>query len=223
MTQRRVGDVMTREVVAVREDTPYGVVLDLLVEHRVSAVPVVDSVGHVEGVVSEADLLRAFGTGRPRRRLFGRRRTGAPGRTAGDVMTSPAVWAMAAMPVDAAARRMLDAGVKRLPVEDDLGRLVGIVSRGDLLKAHRRADEEILADIENEVVRRFLAEDAAAVTVTVAAGAVTLDGRVDRRSSAEIAERLCRQVPGVVSVTSTLDYKFDDHDVHGLRLGSQVV
>jgi CBS-domain-containing membrane protein len=125
--------------------------------------------------------------------------------------------------VDAAARRMLGAGVKRLPVEDDLGRLIGIVTRGDLLKVHLRTDEEILSDIEAGVVRPFLAEEATAVTVAVVGGAVTLAGRVDQRSTAEIAERLCRRIPGVVAVFSTLDYGFDDNDVHGLRLGSQVV
>ena len=59
--------------------------------------------------------------------------------------------------------------------------------------------------------------------VSAANGAVTLAGRVDRWSSVEIVERLCRPVPGMVAVTSTLDYGFDDRDVHGLRLGSQVV
>jgi CBS domain-containing protein len=140
MTQRRVADVMTGDVVAVRGDTPCGVVLDLLVEHRVSGVPVVDSVGHVEGVVSESDLLSRFEPDGRRRRFamhrHSRTRAGTAGRTAADVMTSPAVMTLATVPVDAAARRMLGAGVKRLPVEDDLGRLVGIVTRGDLLKAY---------------------------------------------------------------------------------------
>ena len=135
----RVDDVMTRDVVSVRPETPCRAVADLMIEHRVSGIPVVDYFGHVLGVVSEADLLPKVETARERPSLFGRRsyrrdRRKAAGRTASEVMTSPAVAVMPSLSVPVAVRRMRLAGVKRLPVEDSLGRLVGIVSRGDLLR-----------------------------------------------------------------------------------------
>jgi CBS domain-containing protein len=224
-----VDDVMTREVVSVEESESYRAVVDLLIANRVSAVPVVDDHRRVTGVVSEADLLRKIEyAGEAEPRLFeGRRRRGerrkAVARTVADLMSAPPVVVPTGTSIAAAARLMDQESVKRLPVVDDQGRLAGIVSRGDLLKIHQRTDEEIRSDIETGILRPFLPEEAETVTVTVADGAVTLAGRVDRRSSTEIADRLCRQVPGVVTVTSTLRYSFDDHDVHGLRLGSQAV
>ena len=229
MTTWTVDNVMTQAVVSVDQGASYRAVVDLLIENRFSAVPVVDALGRVTGLVSEADLLRKIeyaGDGEPR--LFeGRQRRGerrkAMARTASDLMSTPPVVVPTGTSIAAAARLMDREGVKRLPVVDVEGQLAGIVSRGDLLKVHLRTDEEILSDIETGVVRPLLAGEAATVTVAVVNGAVTLAGRVDRRSSMEIAQRLCRQVPGVVAVTSTLDYGFDDHDVRGLRLGSQVV
>jgi len=224
-----VDDVMTPAVVSVGEGASYRDVVDLLIGNRISAVPVVDAMGRVTGVVSEADLLRKIEYGgEGETRLFeGHRQRGehrkASARTVAELMTAPPVLAPAGTSIAAAARLMDREGVKRLPVVDDQGRLTGIVTRGDLLKVHLRTDVEILSDIEAGVVRPFLAAEATAVTVAVVGGAVTLAGRVDQRSTAEIAERLCRRIPGVVAVSATLDYGFDDSDVQGLRLGSQVV
>ena len=221
-----VDDVMTRKVVSVDLGASYRDVVDLLIENRFSAVPVVDAFRHVTGVVSEADLLRKIEyAGEQEPRLFeGRRRRGerrkALARTVADLMSAPPVVVLSGTSIAEAARLLHHEGVKRLPVVDDLGRLVGIVSRGDLLKTHVRPDEEILSDIETGVPRTYLIDDAVAVTVAVVNGAVTLTGRVDRWSSAEIAERLTRQVPGVVAVTSTLEYRFDDRKVRGVRLAA---
>ncbi|MBO3740234.1 CBS domain-containing protein [Actinoplanes flavus] len=218
-----VGDVMTQAVVSVGEETSYRGVVDVLVSHRFSAVPVVDGSHRVVGVVSEADLLRKieYADAEKPRMFESRRRRGerdkAHGTTAGELMSAPAVLATARMAVTAAARLMNTEGVKRLPVVDDLGRLIGIVSRGDLLKVHLRPDDEILADIEKTVLEPFLAEDARAVTTQVVDGVVTLTGKVERRSSAEIAIRLARQVAGVVEVHSWLDHDFDDREFRGPR------
>lgn len=222
-----VADVMTRAVVSVDEGASYRNVVDLLVTNRFSAVPVVDAHGRVSGVVSESDLLRKIEyAGEDTPRAFdGPRRRGerrkAMARTVVDLMSAPPVVAPAGTPITEAARLMDREGVKRLPVVDDADRLVGIVSRGDLLKVHLRSDEAIRSDIESGVLRSFLIDDAAAVTVAVDDGMVTLAGRVDRWSSAEIAERLSRRVPGVVEVTSSLSYRFDDREI-GVRLGSGV-
>ncbi|MEU7909219.1 CBS domain-containing protein [Actinoplanes sp. NPDC049118] len=218
MKSWNVDDVMTKAVVSVDRAATYRSVVDLLIENRFSAVPVVDAFRRVTGVVSETDLLRKVeyaGDAEPR--LFeGWRRRGERGkaraRTAGDLMTAPAVVVLAGTSIAAAARRMDSEGVKRLPVVDDLGRLAGIVSRGDLLKVHLRTDDEIHADIETGILLPHLAESITSVAVTVAEGVVTFTGRVDRSSDAELVFGLTRQVAGVVDVKGSLSCEFEATD-----------
>jgi len=222
----RVDDVMTTDVVSVREDTPYHDVVNVLIGRRVSAVPVVDRFHHVVGVVSEADLLHkveADGQAKPRIFESPRRRNErakAGGRTAGDVMTSPALCVSPSVAVAAAARRMHQEQVKRLPVEDDLGRLVGIVTRSDLLKVHLRSDAAIRRDVAEEVFRQILAVEPGKVSVQTACGVVTLSGRTHFRSTADKALRLTRQVPGVVDVAGELSYDVDDRLAVGSETGA---
>ncbi|MDG4781553.1 CBS domain-containing protein [Micromonospora sp. WMMD961] len=213
----QVGDVMTREVETVAVETPYREIVDVLLRRGVSAVPVIDGFRRVLGVVSEADLLhRVECAGEPAlRRVFeSRRRRGARAKgaalLAGDLMTAPAITAHAETPLSAAARLMDHEQVKRLPVLDDLGRLVGIVSRGDLLRVHLRSDAAIREDVVQEVLRRVLAVRDGLVTVEVRHGDVTLAGRVDRRSAVDLAGRLAGQVSGVVRVINRITYDADD-------------
>jgi CBS domain-containing protein len=221
----RVDNVMTTDVVSVREDTPYRDVVNLLIGRRVSAVPVVDRFGYVVGVVSEADLLHkveASGDAKPRTFESRRRRAErvkAGGRTAGDVMTSPAVCVLPSLAVAAAARRMHQEGVKRLPVEDDLGRLVGIVTRSDLLKVHLRSDAAIRRDVTEEVFRQILAIEPGQVSVESTDGVVTLAGRTHFRSTADQTLQLTRQVPGVVAVAGEVSYDIDDRLAVGSETG----
>ncbi|RZU53233.1 BON domain-containing protein [Krasilnikovia cinnamomea] len=214
-----VSDVMTKPVVSAAESDSYRHVVHLLMEHRVSAVPVVDVFRRVTGVVSEADLLRKveyLGDGKPRL-LSGRRerreRAKASAHTARDLMSAPPVVVSYRTSIPAAARIMDQSGVKRLPVVDDLGRLAGVVSRSDLLKVHLRPDQEILYDIETSVMRPFLADDATTISVAVVDGVVTLAGHVDRWSAVDLVARLIRQLPGVVDVHSTVEAAFDDREL----------
>jgi CBS-domain-containing membrane protein len=221
MKNFHVDDVMTTAVVTATPDTGYRALVDLVVGHRFSAVPVVDDFQRVTGVVSEADLLRKIeyvGVDEPR--MFeGRRRRGerrkATGRTAADLMTTPPVTIARGSTITAAARLMDDQGVKRLPVVDDLGRLVGIVSRLDLLKVHLRPDDAIQADVQRDVLQAHLGEEAAGVQLEVKDGVVGLSGRVERWSAADRVERLSRQVPGVVHVRSSVTYDIDDRALYG--------
>jgi CBS-domain-containing membrane protein len=174
--------------------------------------------------VSEADLLhKVEATDGARPRIFeSRRRRGerakAGGRTAGDVMTAPALCVLPSLAVAAAARRMHSEHVKRLPVEDDLGRLVGIVTRSDLLKVHLRSDAEIRHDVAEEVFQQILSIEQGKVSAVTSDGVVTLAGRTHFRSTADKAVRLTRQVPGVVGVIDELSYDVDDQ----LAVGSEV-
>lgn len=221
----RVDDVMTRDPVSVREDTPYRAIVTMLIRHRVSAVPVVDSWNRVVGVVSEADLLpkvEATGTPRPRGLSAWRHRhdhAKVGGRTARDVMTSPAVAVMPSLSVAVAARRMHEAGIKRLPVEDELGGLVGIVTRSDLLKIHLRSDDEIRRDVADEVMRHVLSDRPGTVEVRVSHGVVTLAGRLRYRSAAERAVRITGQIPGVADVINELRHDVDDVSLSGAIAG----
>jgi CBS-domain-containing membrane protein len=220
MKKWRVNDVMTRDVVSVGEQTPYREIVDTLAKHAISAVPVVDAFDQVLGVVSESDLLHKveFSDGAGERRVFeGRRRRAARSKAAGDVardlMSAPAVTAMPDTPLAVAARRMESAQVTRLPVVDELGRLAGIVTRGDLLRVFLRSDAEIRRDVLNEVLRKVLSVETGTVRVEAHNGIVTIEGRVDRRSAAALAIRVTHAVPGVVDVVDQLDYRFDDTTV----------
>ncbi|MGX6607387.1 CBS domain-containing protein [Micromonosporaceae bacterium Da 78-11] len=221
----RVNDVMTKEVVAVQQDTPYRDVVDLLIGRRVSAVPVLDRFEHVVGVVSEADLLhKVEAVGAPEPRIFDAwRRRGdrakAGGRTAGEIMTSPAVVVPPSLSVAAAARRMQNEQVKRFPVVDDLGRLVGVVTRGDLLKMHLRSDAEIENDVVEELRHQHPHPEPGRVWVETAGGVVRLIGRVHLRSMAEAAKSQVNQVPGVVGVIDELTYDLDDRMAVGSETG----
>jgi CBS domain-containing protein len=217
MRQWTVDDVMTTDVVAVPERAQYRAIVNLLAERRVSAVPVVDADGHIVGVVSEADLLHKIElAGDPdERHLFERRarrsaRAKAHGDTAAELMTSPAITVESDTPLAAAARIMDSERVKRLPVTDRSGRLVGIVARSDLLKTHLRPDPDIRAEIVAEVIDGVLWADPIAVEVDVDDGVVTLRGTVDRHTTARIAVHLSAAVPGVVDVVDQLAWDFDD-------------
>lgn len=213
----QVDDVMTGNVATVEETTPYRAVIELMTARHVSAVPVVDELRRVLGVISEADLLHKIElTGEPHeRRIFESRRrhdarVKADALVARDLMTAPAVTTIATKTLVAAARTMDREHVKRLVVVDDLGRLVGIVSRGDLLKVHLRPDEDIRRDVVDEVLKRVLMLEENTIDVSVTDGVVTLSGQLDRHSSAQIAARLAARVGGVVRVADGLTYEFDD-------------
>lgn len=210
---------MTRDVITVGEDAGYKTVADLLAVREISAVPVVDDAGHVVGIASEADLLAKveFEGGAEPAPILGRRRKAhdrATGTTAGEIMTSPAVTTGPDASVVEAARVMDRARVKRLPVVDPDGQLVGIVSRRDLLSVFLQPDEGIRDEILSDVFQRVLWVQPPQVSVEVSDGVVTLAGELEQKSLAEIAVRLSRAVDGVVDVVDHLRYRLDDTKVH---------
>lgn len=197
----RVQDVMTIEVVVAHPTTPIKQVADLLAGHGLSALPVIDGQGRVLGVVSETDL---FGDSQ--------RPAGGPmATTAGEVMTSPAVTVSPHATLTEAARRMQADGLKRLPVVAGSGRLIGIVSRADLLRPLVRPDEHISRDVEELLERKLLV--AAGVEVEVRDGIVTLTGQLERRSLIPILVGLTDGIEGVVRVKDWLTFAYDDTGV----------
>jgi CBS domain-containing protein len=230
----KVKDVMTSDVASVHAGTSFKDVAELLIARGVSAVPVVDDDGRVLGVVSEGDLLHKeefkdqyYREGyqpplraRLRRRFREERATAerkAHGDTAGELMTSPAVTVTPDTSVVAAVREMEAHGVKRLPVVDGEGRLRGVVSRHDLLKVFVRSDADLAREIREEILNRQIWVETDGVSVDVAQGVVTLSGRMERRSEAEIAVRLVQRVNGVVDVVDKLTWDEDDTPAWGGR------
>jgi CBS domain-containing protein len=213
---------MTHKVITAEPQTGYKDIVDRMARGGVSALPVVDERGQVVGVVSEADLLHKIEISAEEGHwhLFDRRRRRsarekAAGDTAGEVMSRPAITVGPDTPLAEAARLMESEHIKRLPVVDQEGKLLGIVSRRDLLSVYTRADDTIRQDIVDRVIRGILAVEPPQIDATVADGVVTLTGHTGRRSSAEIAARLVHGIEGVVDVVNRLEYEYDDsEDVH---------
>jgi CBS domain-containing protein len=212
----KVGDVMTTDLLSVTPDTPFKEVVEHLVRSDVSSVPVVDARGQLVGLITEADLIakEAYGG---RRRALGLLAdvlsardhhwvAKAAGSVAADVMTRNVIRCGSDDDVRSVARRMLEAGIKRMPVID-AGTLVGIVSRHDILEMFDRPDTAIAAD-----VRRILSDDLNMpedhhVNFAVHQGAVTLTGDVRYQWDQPIVVAMVRNVAGVIDVVSHLHHR----------------
>lgn len=219
MKQTTVAEVMTRDVVAIEPGASFKHLAQLIAERRVGAMPVVDAAGRVVGVVSESDLLRKEATPADQDAgwltRWGHRTAWhkARGRTAGELMTRPAITVGPETSLADAARRMTANDITHLPVVDGAERLVGIVSRGDLLTVFLADDNEIRDLIERDVVKTAMLLDPAAVTVTVDDGVVTLAGTLDRKSDASTLVHLTTMLDGVVGVIDGLSHRWDDTHV----------
>jgi CBS domain-containing protein len=212
---RRVSDVMTTAVVTVDRLTPYQEIDRLLTRHRISGVPVLKMGRKVVGVVSETDLLAAEDERRRQARMaasLGRRwrlrKQPHVRLTAGALMTSPAITIGPGATIPAAARLMNTDHISRLPVVDEDGKLIGIVSRRDLLSVFLRSDAEIAHDAR-QVLDELPLADAKAVIAEVRHGVVTLTGTIRPGADREqdmmpLALRLIWDIDGVVDVVNRL-------------------
>jgi CBS domain-containing protein len=214
-----VRDVMTTEVVAVEPSTPFKEIAARLARHRISAVPVLDAGRRVLGVVTEADLLLKQEHPDPeakvppiwsRRRRRERKKAAAV--VAGKLMTAPATTVSPTATLAEAARRLHDAGVQRLPVVDETDRLVGIVSRADLLTVFTRPDQAIESEIMDEIIVDDFGMAPSRFVVHVDDGVVVLQGRTERRSLIPDLVRAVHGVEGVVRVEGRLTFDLDDGD-----------
>ncbi len=203
-----VKDVMTTRVIWVRKDAPFRDLAVAMRRHRVSAFPVLGDDDKVIGVVSEADMLtkEAVDPGVISGILHHRDAEKARGTTAGDLMTAAVVAVAPEDTVEHAAQLMYSRKVKRLPVIDADGRLVGIISRADVLAVFDRTDEDIREEILDEVLLGEFLADPKAFDVKVGSGIVTLTGLPETNEAGhEIVARV-RHVQGVVAVRDRLSY-----------------
>jgi CBS domain-containing protein len=191
----RVKDIMTTHVVAVRSDASYREMIAALRARRVSGLPVVDAEGTVVGMVSETDLLT-------------KRATAAP--TAADLMTRPVVTTSPDDLVSSVARLMSRRKLRRVPVVDRGGHLVGIVCRSDVLSVFSRPDDDIRREITQDVILDGFFTDPDRLTVTVKDGIVTLEGAPGSVVLGRGIVDQARHVEGVVAVRDRFTYPVAD-------------
>ena len=199
-----VADVMIEDVVLVAPSTPFKRLVDLMWVNEVSALPVIDERGVLAGIVTESDLLvRAEFTpgsvnGKNRKaEIFSKLQAASP-LTAADVMTSPVVAVRPEDTLTDTARLMRTRQLRRLPVVDRAGALVGMVSQVDLLKVFFRSEETVEWDVR-DVLKRRLA-DSAAVKVHVADGVVRIEGLAPSSPDTDRLVAAVDSLPGVVAV-----------------------
>jgi CBS-domain-containing membrane protein len=209
-----VRDVMTPDVISVKQDTPFEEIAAALRRHRVSAFPVLDEASRVIGVVSESDLLAKLALGIGDDGMPGmitgilrqQQTEKAHATTAADLMTSPAYSVHPEDTVEQAARIMYLRNVKRLAVIDADGRLAGIVSRTDVLAVYSRTDADIAEEIRTGILASQTPADPGTLDVSVQAGVVTIIGRAQTSAQAHAIIGQARHVQGVVAVRDRLGY-----------------
>lgn len=187
-----VRDVMSTRVLFVGPNTPLTDVAALLLRERISGVPVLDAERRVVGVLSESDL-QPTTEGPPSR----------PARTAADVMTRGVITLTEKDTVTRAARVLQHHRIKRAPVLRQ-GLLIGMVTRGDLLRPYLRTDSEIRAEVEEILLGEGLGLIPGRLEVRVEGGVVRLGGLVGDRRQQAISVRLARGVDGVIDVLDDL-------------------
>ena len=215
----RVDAVMTKTVVTIRADATILAAIAKLVDHKISGLPVVNDLGRLIGMITEGDLLRRIelGTHRQPPSWLGFLRTRE--RTArdyvhdhtqrvGDIMTRDPAAVEAETPLDQVVALMESMGIRRMPVLAN-GGLIGIVSRGDLVRAlgevlrekasARRLDVDILHDVLAEL-RGQAWFKACKVTVDVQAGTVSFKGTVRDDVSESALRAAADSVRGVIAV-----------------------
>jgi CBS domain-containing protein len=208
----KVSEVMTEKVFTVTAGTPLKIVATRMLEYGVSGMPVVEG-DRVLGVISETDILFKERPAPDRKGLVDwlvHYAEDPPiqkleARTAGQAMTIPPVTIASGRPISDAATLMLELRIDRLPVVDS-GRLVGIVTRADLVRAFIRSDEELAAEIRRGGMLERLWLDPARLEVTVDQGNVVLGGDLDSEDMAESIVEFAKRTPGVVSVESRLTW-----------------
>lgn len=202
----QVLDLMTTEVFKVSPATPIKEAAQLMFRHRVSGLPVVEEDGTLVGIITEADFLRL-------EVARGEADDPIPVEEVAEIMTRGVVTIAPEVGLAEAAKIMVVQDVKRLPVVDDQERLLGIISRLDIVAVFTRPDEIIEDEIREDLVRRVLFVDPDVMDVSVRSGVVTFRGEIGTRNESRLLEELARRLDGVMRVDNQLSWRLDDTGV----------
>lgn len=209
----RVSDLMTLEAVATHPDAPLKEAARTMTEHRISGLPVVDADNRVVGMLTESDFvdLARTGGGAPGLLdvLFVDHKPASP-MTVSDLMTRKVVTIGPDASHVEAARILHRKRIKRLPVVDDGGGLLGVISRADVLRIYARSDEEIRDQIVDRILATVMAVDPATVEVRVEDGFVYLGGRLPTRTETQLLDYMVSELPGVMGVECSVQFDTDD-------------
>jgi len=195
-----VRDLMTTDVVAVAPTTTVRDAARMMFRYRVSGLPVVDAEDHVLGIITEGDFLGVE---------IARAEAGTAPELVRDAMSHSVLSIPADLEVLEAARYMQSNDVKRLVVVED-AKMVGVISRFDIVAAFTRPDDVIEDEIREDLIRRVLFVDPTTVDVSVANGIVRLVGSIGTRTEARLLEELARRLDGVADVQNDLTWRRDD-------------
>ena len=222
MTKQAIAkEIMSSPVITVSPDTLFRNIVAIMLQHGISGLPVVDEDGRLLGIVTEADLLLKeeephaqpalipwHGSSLRLERILDRHRK-AEGTTAGVLMTENVVAATEDATAHHLAHLMLSQDVNRIPIVRD-DRVVGIVTRADILKVFTRGDQALLEAVR-EVLARDLWIDPKGLSITCLNGVVTVSGEVDRRTDRDLLVRWIKAIDGVVGVNADqLEFRVDD-------------
>jgi len=209
----RVLDIMTMDVLTTSPSASLKEAARAMVSAGVSGLPVIGESGELVGIITEADFLEREAD-RSRRRLLDAmlkdRDSVVDAETVGEVMTRDPVVIFPEASVTEAARVMAHHHVKRLPVVGAEGKLVGIISRADVVAVFTRPDDVIEDEIREDIIRRVLLLEADSIDVAVKDGVVEVSGAVPTATDARLLEELIRRIDGVVKVASHITFDVDD-------------
>jgi CBS domain-containing protein len=197
----KVRDLMTTDPITTTPDALLKEAARIMVREKISGLPVMEG-SKVVGIVTEGDFLRQEANRDQPYRLS------LLEALFGEGAAEPAVET-----VGEAARVMSHRKVKRLPVLDDGGNLIGVISRADVVNAFTKPDEVIEDEVREDIVRRLLFLEPDVIDVGVDDGVVTLSGELENRTEAHLLEELTRRIAGVVRVVSNLTYEVDDQRI----------
>lgn len=203
----RARDIMTNPVITVRPETSIKEAAATLAGHGFTALPVVDGDDRLIGIVTEADLVRDRVPRDPRARSHpGEELPTVPTTTVAEVMTTPAIAMGPGTDVAVLAKALLDAGYRSMPIVDG-SRLIGIVTRRDVVRVVARDDKSIAAEVRQRLriyggERRWKVE--------VHDGVVAIGDEFDSETDRHVATVLAEAVPGVVRATAYAAREGDD-------------